>query len=119
MGRSVGGVGTVMAIYLLIERPSCRQCSGILKSDTISFGQTLVTEIIQRAFDVAQNAELFIAAGTTLQVYPVAGLVPAAKSAGARVVILNAEPTPFDNIADAVIREPLSEVAPRICGCPL
>jgi NAD-dependent protein deacetylase/lipoamidase len=97
------------------DDPACRQCNGILKSDTISFGQPLVPEVIGRAFAVTQEAELFIAAGTTLQVYPVAGLVPAAKQAGAKIVILNAQPTPFDDIADAVIREPLSEVLPRIC----
>ncbi len=64
----------------------------------------------------AQEADLLLAVGTSLQVYPVAGLVPLAKSAGARVVIVNAEPTPFDHLADAVIHEPIGSVLPQICG---
>ena len=61
----------------------------------------------------AERADLLLAIGTSLQVYPVAGAVPLAKAAGARVVIVNAEPTPFDDIADAVLREPIGEVLPR------
>jgi NAD-dependent deacetylase len=98
------------------EDPSCRHCGGILKSATISFGQALVPEVIDRAMQVAAEAELLISIGTSLQVYPVAGMVPAANAAGARVVIINAEPTPFDNVADAVLREPIGEVLPRLCG---
>ena len=89
-------------------------CGGILKSDTISFGQNLVPAVIARAMRSAAEADCFIAVGTSLQVYPVAGAVPAAKSAGARVVIVNAEPTPFDDIADAVLREPIGQTLPRI-----
>jgi NAD-dependent deacetylase len=87
----------------------------MLKSDTISFGQSLVPEVLQRAFDVAQQCDLLISIGTTLQVYPVAGLVPAAKEAGARIIIVNAQPTPFDAIADAVFRLPIRDVLPKIC----
>ena len=57
-----------------------------------------------------------LAIGTTLQVYPVAGAVPAAKAAGARVVIMNAEPTPMDDLADAVLNGPLGELLPRVCA---
>jgi len=57
-----------------------------------------------------------LAIGTSLQVYPIASAVPAAKSAGARVLILNAEPTPFDGIADAVLRAPIGEVLPVLCS---
>ena len=96
--------------------PSCRRCGGILKSDTISFGQNLVPEVIDRAMRVAGEADLMLAVGTTLQVYPVAGAVPLAKRAGARVVILNAEPTPLDDIADALLRGPISEILPAICA---
>ena len=94
--------------------PACRDCGGILKSDTISFGQPLVPEVIDRAMQAAAEAELFISVGTSLQVYPIAGAVQIAKQAGARVVIINAEPTPFDGIADAVLREPIGETLPRI-----
>jgi NAD-dependent deacetylase len=98
------------------EDPECLECSGLLKSDTISFGQQLIPEVIERAMTVAAEGDLFIAIGTTLQVYPVAGVVPRALDAGARVVIINAEATQFDDVADAVVRLPIGEVLPRICG---
>jgi NAD-dependent protein deacetylase/lipoamidase len=94
--------------------PPCTRCGGILKSDTISFGQALIPEVIDRAMNAAAEADLFISVGTSLQVYPIAGAVPAAKRAGARVVIVNAQPTPFDGIADAVLRGAIGEVLPRI-----
>jgi NAD-dependent deacetylase len=96
--------------------PACRACGGILKSDTISFGQALVPEVIEYAFEVAAQADVLIAIGSTLQVNPVAGVVPAAKRAGARLVILNNQPTPFDEIADAVVRGPIGECLPVLCG---
>jgi NAD-dependent protein deacetylase/lipoamidase len=98
------------------EDPPCRLCGGILKSATISFGQALVPEVIDRAMRVAAEADVFIAVGTSLQVYPVAGAVPMAKSAGARIIILNAQETPFDDIADAVLSGSISEILPLICG---
>src|SRR5690606_1176366 len=97
------------------DDPPCRECSGILKSDTISFGQALVPEVIDRAMRVAEEADLLLAVGSTLQVYPVAHAVPLAKSSGARVVIVNADPTQFDSLADAVIRERIGAVLPQIC----
>lgn len=96
--------------------PACDRCGGILKSATISFGQALVRSVIGRAMRAAEEADLLLAIGTSLQVYPVAGLVPLAKSSGARLVIVNAEPTPFDDIADAVLREPIATVLPAICS---
>ena len=98
------------------DDPQCLACGGLLKSDTISFGQPLVPQVIERALRVAREADLFMAIGTTLQVYPVAGAVSLAREAGARVVIINAQPTAFDTIADAVVREPIGEVLPRLCG---
>ena len=98
------------------EDPACVECGGILKSATISFGQALVPDVIERAAGAAAEADLFMAIGTSLQVYPVAGLLPLAKSAGARVVIANAEPTPMDHLADAVVSSPIGEVLPAICG---
>ena len=64
----------------------------------------------------AADAELLLAVGSSLQVYPIAGAVPAAKAANARIVIVNAQPTPFDDMADAVLRMPIGEVLPRVCG---
>jgi NAD-dependent deacetylase len=95
--------------------PHCLSCGGILKSDTISFGQALVPEVIDQAMQVAREAELFIAVGTTLQVFPVAGVVPLAKQSGARVVIMNAQATAMDDLADALLSGSISELLPKIC----
>ena len=98
------------------EDPRCRDCGGILKSDTISFGQQLVPEVIDQAMMAASEADLFLAVGTSLQVYPVAGTVEVARAAGAKIVIVNAEPTPFDGVADAVFNDSISVVLPRLLG---
>jgi NAD-dependent deacetylase len=98
------------------EDPSCERCGGILKSATISFGQPLVPGVIARAMKAATESDLLIAIGTSLQVYPVAGAVPLAKSSGALLVIVNAQPTPFDELADCTFREPAGEILPRLCG---
>jgi NAD-dependent deacetylase len=96
------------------EDPKCRDCGGILKSDTISFGQGLVPEVIDRAMQVAGEADLFLAVGTSLQVYPIAGAFEIARSAGAKTVIVNAEATPYDRLADAVLPGSISAVLPAI-----
>jgi NAD-dependent deacetylase len=98
------------------DDPPCRDCGGVLKSATISFGQALVPEVIDAAMRAAQQADLFLSIGTSLQVYPIAGVVPLAREAGAKIVILNAEPTPFDDIADEIFRDPISSVLPRLLG---
>ena len=94
--------------------PPCRACGGILKSATISFGQQLEPEVIDRAMQVSAEADLFLSVGTSLQVYPIAGAVPIAKRAGARLVIVNAEPTPFDELADALFNDSISAVLPKL-----
>jgi len=96
------------------EDPPCRTCGGILKSATISFGQSLVAGDIARAERAARQCDLLLAIGTKLSVWPVAGVVPVAKDAGARVVILNAEPTDMDGLADAVLRGSIGEILPRL-----
>ena len=96
------------------EDPLCRSCGGILKSATISFGQGLVQEDLRRAERAARACDLMLAIGTTLAVYPIAGVVPVAKSAGATVAIINAEPTEMDELADAVLRGSISEILPRL-----
>ena len=98
------------------EDPHCRDCNGILKSDTISFGQQLAPEVIDRAMQAAGEADFFIAVGTSLQVHPVAGAFDIARAAGAKTVIVNAQPTPFDEAADAVFPGSISEVLPAILG---
>lgn len=96
------------------EDPACRSCGGILKSATISFGQPLVPEVIDRALQAAQEADLLLAIGTSLNVYPVANTIPLAKSAGAKVIILNAQPTAMDGVADSVLRGMIGEMLPRL-----
>jgi NAD-dependent deacetylase len=115
------GCGVMAPMEKALERvrageqdPPCRDCGGILKSATISFGQALVPEVIEGAMRASQEADLFFAVGTSLQVYPIAGVVPAARAAGAKVVIMNAQPTPLDGIADAVFRDLISDILPRL-----
>lgn len=98
------------------DDPACRDCGGILKSDTISFGQQLVPEVIERALTVATEADLLIAVGSTLAVYPVAGAVPLAREAGAHIIIVNGAPTEMDEVAHLVLRGNTSEILPRIVG---
>jgi len=100
------------------DDPHCRDCGGILKSDTISFGQALVAEVIERAMSVAAEADLLLAIGTTLQVQPVASMVPIAARAGARVVIVNDQETAMDALADVVVRAPIGAVLTAICADP-
>jgi NAD-dependent deacetylase len=96
--------------------PRCHDCGGILKSATISFGQQLVPEVIDRALRFVAEADLFFAIGSSLQVYPIASAVEIAGAGGAGIVILNAEETPFDGMADAVIRDPIGAVLPELFG---
>ena len=96
------------------EDPPCRSCDGILKSATISFGQSLVPHDLARCEEVAEQCDLLLAVGSTLAVYPVAGVVPLARQSGARIVILNGGPTEMDDIADAVLRGSISELLPRL-----
>ncbi len=95
--------------------PPCLLCGGILKSDTISFGQPLVPEVIERAMQAAGEADLMLAVGSTLQVWPVAGCVEVAHRAGARVLILNDQATPLDALAALLLRGPIGELLPAIC----
>ena len=90
--------------------PLCLDCGGMLKSATISFGQNLVPEVLDRAFDEAASCDLMICIGSTLTVYPVAMLPSAATAGGARVVTINGEPTAYDAQADAVLQGDIAEI---------
>jgi NAD-dependent deacetylase len=96
------------------EDPPCRSCGGILKSATISFGQSLVSEDLMRCERVAGECDLLLAVGSTLAVFPVAGVVPIARQSGARIAIVNGAPTEMDHLADAVLRGSISEILPRL-----
>jgi NAD-dependent deacetylase len=98
------------------DDPDCRSCGGILKSATISFGQDLVAADLERSRQAAQECDLLLAIGSTLTVSPACWLVPIAYKASARIIIVNAEPTPYDDLADAVIRTPISQALPLIVG---
>jgi NAD-dependent deacetylase len=98
------------------EDPACLRCGGILKAGTISFGQPLVPAVFDAARAAAADCDVFLAVGTSLSVQPVAGLVDVAARGGARVVIVNAERTPYDQTADARLDGPIGEVLPRLVG---
>lgn len=94
--------------------PACLACGGILKSATISFGQSLVDADLRRAEYAAASCDLLLALGSTLSVYPAAGVVPIARRAGADVVIINGSPTELDALARICILGALGELLPRI-----
>lgn len=94
--------------------PHCERCGGLLKAATVSFGQPLSPRQLARAHEAAADAELFLALGSSLTVFPVAELPRVAADAGARLVIANAEPTPFDHVADAVLGEDLALLLPAL-----
>jgi len=96
------------------EDPACLDCGGILKSATISFGQNLVVEDLERSQRAAAESDLFLALGTSLGVYPAAALPEIALLNGARLVIVNAQETPFDPAAGAVLRDQLGDVLPPL-----
>lgn len=122
MFRSVcWGCGDKMAMAQVLERvrageedPACLLCGGVLKSDTISFGQALVPEVIDRAMAASEACDVFLAVGSTLSVFPAANAVPRAKAAGARIVIVNGGPTEMDRFADVIVNGDIGEVLPRI-----
>ena len=96
------------------EDPSCRSCGGILKSDTISFGQALVPEVIERALTVSEEADVLLAVGSTLSVFPAANCVPRAKAGGAKVVIVNGDETGMDRYADHLLVGPIGDILPAL-----
>jgi NAD-dependent deacetylase len=98
------------------DDPACLRCGGILKAGTISFGQPLVPAVFEEARAAAADCEVFMAVGTSLSVQPVAGLVDVADKHGAKIVILNADRTPYDGRADVRLDGRISEVLPVLVG---
>ena len=95
--------------------PRCRSCGGIhIKPTVVFFGEALPADAIEGAFKLASECDLMLVVGSSLAVYPAAGIPLAAAEAGAPMVIVNAEPTPFDRLAEAVIQGPSGEVLPRL-----
>ena len=98
------------------DDPPCSECDGIQKSATISFGQQLDPDVLDASVDASRRCDLFLAVGTSLQVQPAASLCGIAINAGVPLVVVNAEPTPYDQVADAVVRDPIGEALPRLVG---
>ncbi|MFS4093700.1 SIR2 family NAD-dependent protein deacylase [Streptomyces sp. AF1A] len=96
------------------EDPACLECGGILKSATVMFGERLDPVVLGEAVAISKACTVFVAAGSSLQVQPAAGLAGVAADHGARLVIVNAEPTPYDDLADKVVREPIGTALPRL-----
>jgi NAD-dependent deacetylase len=96
------------------EDPPCLECGGILKSATVMFGQRLDPVVLGEAMAITKACQVFIAVGSSLQVQPAAGLAGVAADHGARLIIVNAEPTPYDDRADQVIREPIGTALPKL-----
>jgi NAD-dependent deacetylase len=96
--------------------PPCARCGGILKSATVMFGEPLDGEVFERAAAAAAGCDLMLAIGSTLIVEPAASLCAVAAEAGAALVIVNRDPTPYDAAATALIRDPIGTAVPRIAG---
>jgi NAD-dependent deacetylase len=95
--------------------PQCRSCGGIhIKPTVVFFGEAMPMQATERAFDLARDCDLMLVVGSSLVVFPAAGVPVAAVEAGAPLVIVNAEPTPLDHLADAVIEGASGEVLPRL-----
>ena len=96
--------------------PDCTVCAEPVKTATISFGQAMPEDAMQRATELVQQCDLFIAIGSSLVVWPAAGFPMMAKNAGARLVIINREPTEQDDIADLVIHHDIGETLGPFVG---
>ncbi|MFC8343739.1 NAD-dependent deacetylase [Streptomyces sp. NPDC057280] len=96
------------------DDPACLDCGGILKSATVMFGERLDPVVLGEAVAITKACQVFVAVGSSLQVQPAAGLVGVAADHGARLIIVNAEPTPYDDRADEVVREPIGTALPKL-----
>jgi NAD-dependent deacetylase len=94
--------------------PSCLECGGIVKSDTISFGQALIPEVIDRALQVSDECDVMLAVGSTLSVFPAANCVPRARAAGAAVIIVNGDETAMDRYAEHLLMGSIGEILPAL-----
>ncbi|MFH9059943.1 SIR2 family NAD-dependent protein deacylase [Streptomyces coeruleorubidus] len=96
------------------DDPPCLECGGVLKPATVMFGERLDPVVLGEAAAISKACEVFVAVGTSLQVQPAAGLAGVAADHGARLVIVNAEPTPYDDRADEIVREPIGTALPEL-----
>lgn len=96
------------------EDPPCLVCGGVLKSATVMFGQRLDPVVMGEALAIAKASDVFVAVGTSLKVQPAASLAGIAAEHGARLIVVNGEPTPYDELADEVVREPIGTALPAL-----
>ncbi|MFE0903704.1 NAD-dependent deacetylase [Streptomyces rochei] len=94
--------------------PPCRECGGVLRPATVMFGEPLDPVVLGEAVAITEACHVFVAVGTSLQVQPAAGLAGVAADHGARLIVVNAEPTPYDDLADEVVREPIGTALPTL-----
>ncbi|MFC9465589.1 SIR2 family NAD-dependent protein deacylase [Streptomyces coelicoflavus] len=96
------------------DDPPCLECGSVLKPATVMFGESLDPVVLGEAAAISKACQVFVAVGTSLQVQPAAGLAGVAVDHGARLVVVNAEPTPYDDLADEVVREPIGTALPEL-----
>ncbi|MFV2119386.1 SIR2 family NAD-dependent protein deacylase [Streptomyces sp. Act-28] len=96
------------------DDPACRACGGILRPATVMFGERLDPVVLGQAVEIAKACEVFVAVGSSLRVQPAASLAGIAAEHGARLFVVNAEPTPYDGLADEVVREPIGTALPAL-----
>ncbi|MEV7218824.1 Sir2 family NAD-dependent protein deacetylase [Streptomyces sp. NPDC056353] len=96
------------------DDPPCLECGGILKSATVMFGERLDPVVLGEAAAISKACQVFVAVGTSLRVEPAAALAGVAVEHGARLIVVNAEPTPYDALADEVVREPIGTALPGL-----
>jgi NAD-dependent deacetylase len=113
-GTRTPATETLARVHAGEEDPACRRCGGILKLAVVLFGEYLDAGVVQHAEKVARACQLMLAVGSSLQVEPAASLCAVAVEAGARLVVVNRDPTPYDELAVDVVREPIGTALPRI-----
>ncbi|MBS1807850.1 MAG: Sir2 family NAD-dependent protein deacetylase [Acidobacteria bacterium] len=96
--------------------PECEKCGGLLKPATISFGQAMPIDEMQRAAEACYACDVFIVAGSSLVVHPAASFPALAQQSGAHLIIINRTPTPLDDIADLVVNEEIGKALPQLVG---
>ncbi|WP_318839276.1 SIR2 family NAD-dependent protein deacylase [Actinomadura montaniterrae] len=98
------------------DDPSCPASGGVLQPGIVLFGQYLDADVLSLAGNIARASEVFVAIGSSLTVDPAARLCAIAAEHGARLIIVNRDPTPYDDLADEVVREPIGEAVPALCA---
>ncbi|MFD0902895.1 SIR2 family NAD-dependent protein deacylase [Actinomadura sediminis] len=98
------------------DDPACTGCGGVLQPSIVLFGQFLNADVLAHAANIARVSEVFVAVGSSLGVEPAAGLCAVAVESGATLIIVNRDPTPYDDLASTIVREPIGEALPALCA---